>query len=177
VTEAAQTGEPRGPRSWSFPAEATCPTVMPMDLPVNSATRNGPGKRAVNCKVFCLGGGMILEKPEKASICGQHDGILAERGSNTADVGALVRSGVRIRVRSHAGRMASASVLPESAAPDRGRWLRVALTSRRPRLGCLGEGSARAAATCLPSGLVQAGLSPGGFDEAGTGEVGHVRPR
>ena len=125
---------------------------------------------------------MILEKAEKASICGQHDGILAERDCNTADVGALVGSGVRIRVRSHAGRMASASVLPESAAPDRidsnrGRWLRVALTSRRPRLGCLGEGSARAAATCLPSGLVQAGLSPGGFDEAGTGEVGHVRPR
>jgi len=43
--------------------------------------------------------------------------------------------------------------------------------------GVLDGHSARAAATFMPSGLVQAGLSPGGFDETGTGEVGHVRPR
>jgi hypothetical protein len=102
-------------------------------LPVNPAARNGPGKRAVNCKFFGLEGGMILENAEKTNTCGQH---LAER-CTTADAEALVRSDLRIshRIRSRAGWMAStlASVPLESAAPDRtdsnrGPWLRVALT-------------------------------------------------
>src|SRR5947208_11117511 len=108
---------------------------------------------------------MILEKAEKASTCGQHEEIFA---------GALVRSAVRIshRIRSHAGRMAStsASVLPESPAPNRINRGRVAVTSRRPRPGCLEEGSAYGGDLhAVRSG--QAGKLPGGFDEAGTGEA------
>ena len=154
MTEAAQTAEPRCPRSWSLPAEETRRTLTPMVLRVNPALETDR-ESAVNCKVFALGGGMILEKAEKASICGQHDGILAER--------------------------VSASVLPESPAPNRidsnrGPWPRVAVTSRRPRPGCLDEGSAYGGDLhAVRSG--QAGKLPGGFDEAGTGEVGHVRPR
>ena len=80
---------------------------------------------------------MISEKADKTSGYGQGDGILAERLEST-----------------------SASDLRESAAPDRidsnsGPWLRVAMAWRRSRPGYLDGHSARAAAACMPSGLVQ----------------------
>jgi hypothetical protein len=87
---------------------------------------------------------MILEKADKASVCGQDN---AERTAST-----------------------SASDLPESAAPDgidsnTGSWLRVAVAWRRSRPGCLDEGSA--ATTCMPSGLVQAGCRPAASTQPG----------
>ena len=170
MMEAAQTGEPRWPRSWSLPAEASRQTVT--SIRSCPGRLNGSGKCAVDCTILGRGGETILEKADKAS---QDDGILAEHVGNAARSGANTSRHIRPR----AGRIAStsASDLPESAAPDRtdgntGPWLRVAMAWRwsRPRR------PARAAATCMPSGLVQAGSSSGDFGGSRTGEVGHVRP-